>query len=474
MLCQLSPSDSIEDAHPVTWDGGDPWRLRLRVTADEQSQSWHMLGDFHRGEETLALIEPALILDDGLLLLHDRLARFEPPGAAPWIHVLRNNPDLHAPYTDRDGLVEALWNSPSLPDIEMPDELRWAEEAVEPQPKLRVFGGTQWHSRGNLYACALFRYGDREIAAGALESGLVDGANRRVIRRDTEAEQTYLRRLIDFNLTPNDHRWDSEQQADYKLASERLPEIVQSLLDEGWLVEAEGNLIRKPGAVKLSVTSNIDWFELAGECDFDGIKASLPDLLEAVRQGQKYVRLGDGSQGMLPEDWLARYAALAEMGVAEEDKLRFSPSQGALLDALLAAQPNVELDVGFRDFRKKLQAFDGVKPKSPPRGFQGKLRDYQEEGLGWLNFLRQFRFGGCLADDMGLGKTVQVLGLLESRRLRRMPKGESRRPQWSLCPAAWCSTGLTKRPALHPGCASWTIPGLTGPRRWSVWTITTC
>jgi SNF2 family DNA or RNA helicase len=53
------------------------------------------------------------------------------------------------------------------------------------------------------------------------------------------------------------------------------------------------------------------------------------------------------------------------------------------------------------------------------------LRAYQKEGLGWLHFLRRFRFGGCLADDMGLGKTVQVLALLESRRAERAAAGRA-------------------------------------------------
>ena len=31
--------------------------------------------------------------------------------------------------------------------------------------------------------------------------------------------------------------------------------------------------------------------------DFDGVKASLPSLLQAVRSGSRYVKLDDGSQG---------------------------------------------------------------------------------------------------------------------------------------------------------------------------------
>jgi len=96
-----------------------------------------------------------------------------------------------------------------------------------------------------------------------------------------------------------------------------------------------------------------------------------------------------------------------------------------MLDALLSSQKNVSFDTRFLEARKRLDSFKGIKPKSPPKTFEGKLRKYQREGLGWLHFLREYGFGGCLADDMGLGKTVQVLGLLEARRTRRVPAGQS-------------------------------------------------
>ena len=47
-----------------------------------------------------------------------------------------------------------------------------------------------------------------------------------------------------------------------------------------------------------------------------------------------------------------------------------------------------------------------------PPGFVGQLRPYQRVGLSWLESLRAFGLGACLADDMGLGKTVQVIALL--------------------------------------------------------------
>lgn len=48
-----------------------------------------------------------------------------------------------------------------------------------------------------------------------------------------------------------------------------------------------------------------------------------------------------------------------------------------------------------------------------PQGLKTNLRDYQHQGLNWLQFLRISRFGGVLADDMGLGKTVQTLAHLQ-------------------------------------------------------------
>ena len=79
----------------------------------------------------------------------------------------------------------------------------------------------------------------------------------------------------------------------------------------------------------------------------------------------------------------------------------------------------ITCDEAFERARGRLREFSGIAPAEAPPGFKGELRGYQQAGLGWLHFLRDFGFGGCLADDMGLGKTVQVLALLESRRTRR-------------------------------------------------------
>jgi SNF2 family DNA or RNA helicase len=104
-----------------------------------------------------------------------------------------------------------------------------------------------------------------------------------------------------------------------------------------------------------------------------------------------------------------------------------------MLDVLLESQPQVIVDSTFQNLRNQLRAFGGVTALEAPESFVGTLRPYQSEGLGWFEFLRQFRFGGCLADDMGLGKTIQVLALLAARRGRSAAAG---------------GNGLANRPSL--------------------------
>jgi SNF2 family DNA or RNA helicase len=231
------------------------------------------------------------------------------------------------------------------------------------------------------------------------------------VRRHEAAEAAARQTLADQGLKPLDDR------GALRLPTRNMPRVVRELLHAGWHVEAEGKAFRRAGATSVNVASGIDWFELRGEVDYgDGTSATLPQLLAALRRGDTMVRLGDGTYGLLPEDWLARFAPLAGLGAATDDHLRFRKNQAGVLDALLAAQPEVQVDEVFARIREKLRNFHGVTALPQPEGFTGQLRDYQSEGLGWMQFLREFGFGGCLADDMGVGKTAQVLATLEMRR----------------------------------------------------------
>jgi SNF2 family DNA or RNA helicase len=205
---------------------------------------------------------------------------------------------------------------------------------------------------------------------------------------------------------------------EWEISRKKLSPAIRELIPEGWTVEVDGSAFRQPGESRFSVTTGIDWFDLEGTVDYGPAKAELPQLLQALRSGDGLVQLDDGSLGLVPEDWLRKLGLLAT-AKTEGGLIRFRRGQAALLDALLATQPAVTVDESFEKIRDGLRSFEGVGEAPQPEGFEGSLRGYQKEGLGWFGFLQQLGLGGCLADDMGVGKTIQVLGLLENRRVLR-------------------------------------------------------
>jgi SNF2 family DNA or RNA helicase len=268
-----------------------------------------------------------------------------------------------------------------------------------------------------------FDYDGRRVQEAHPGRGIYDPDARKFVVRDKAAEEAAKAHLRQLGLTDIPQEWPAETPA-LRLAPKQLPAVARACLEAGWHLEADGKIFQRPGAMRVRVSSGVDWFELHGEVDYGGSTAKLPDLLAALRRGENMVRLDDGTYGLLPEEWLKRFGSFAGLGTAEADHLRFRRNQMGVLDALLAAQPEVNCDETFARVRDELRCFAGIGAGEQPAGFVGQLRDYQRDGIGWMEFLRRFGFGGCLADDMGVGKTAQVLAMLEARRaLRTSSKG---------------------------------------------------
>ena len=157
-------------------------------------------------------------------------------------------------------------------------------------------------------------------------------------------------------------------------------------------------------------------------------------MLEALAAGTRSVELADGTVGILPESFAAELAPFAALAQKHDGRLRYGRIQMALLDALLAGQPRTHFDEAFEQLREQLTAGEKPEAEHEPEGFQGTLRHYQREGLGWLVFLEGLGLGGCLADDMGLGKTIQVLALFVRRKAALAASGIPARPSLVVVP----------------------------------------
>ncbi|HEY8665084.1 MAG TPA: DEAD/DEAH box helicase [Tepidisphaeraceae bacterium] len=416
--CYLRQSHGNDELIPLQWDEGGAWQFRLNVMRQEESGRYLLEGSLHRGEQRMALSEPVMLTAGGAVFTRDAAAPLDDAGAFQWIAMLRATRQLVVPLERGEELVEQMARVPRLPPVDLPAELQYEEVTVAPRPRLQIKKAERrgyWEAADQMTGVLGFRYGEREIKYLDSAAGVYDAGARQFIRRDRNAENVAAARLLALGM-----RW--REPVELSIAAKQLPKLVSALIREEWLVEAEGKLYHPAGEIHIEVTSGIDWFDLSGKVSYGTETVALPQLLAALKRGESMVQLGDGTFGILPEEWLKKYGSLAGVGTAEGDALRFTRAQTGFLDALLLEQPEACCDEVFERTRRELREFAGVAAVDPPDTFRGELRPYQREAIGWFDFLRRFGFGGCLADDMGLGKTVQVLALLEDRRRQKIGK----------------------------------------------------
>jgi hypothetical protein len=428
--CFLPFEKDEADRAPLQWDEGEPWRFLIDVTGN-QTDGWRIEGNFRRGTQRMRIDEPVVEARGGFLITRSHVARLDADESFPWISDFRDHGAIPVPEQEREEFFGSLLCSPGLPELDLPDLWKYEEVMIAPSKSLRIFQPRFSYKKNGLRAELSFDYEGRQLDQDASVRGIYHSQSRRFICRDRAAENTAAGQLAQLGLRFSPADWSDD--AGWSVAVNRIPRVVRTLVEAGWQVFAEGKAFHPPGEFSLSVTSGVDWFELHGTARYGETTAQLPQLLAALRRGETMVTLDDGSVGLLPEEWLRRFGAVAAMGEAHEDHIRFRPTQAGVLDALLATQPAVDCDAVFRRVRQELERFKTIGPAEQPAGFQGILRGYQLEGLGWMHFLRQFSFGGCLADDMGVGKTAQVLALLETRRELRA-KGENLAPSLAVVP----------------------------------------
>ncbi len=469
----LPPADG-DDASVLEWDAGEPWRLELEISRGSDPRSdgelpstdehLRLAGLLARNGISVPVADPVLVSPTGLVFFDDRVARLDKGGLRRWVPVLRREGALEIPAEERHELVETLFSLPRPRRLHLPDDMDFDELPGEARPRLTI-GGPADAGRArqpHLEISLDFDYGGRSVAWDDERVGVYLSDPARFVRRDLPSEERALERLRELGVRQETAR----PEGDLSVPERRLSELVRVLVLDGWRVEADGNIYRRADSLDLEVTSGIDWFDLEGTAEFGDQSVPFPRLLAAVARGETNVLLDDGSLGVVPDEWLDKYGSLARMGALEDEHLRFQASQVGLLDALLAARPEIGFDEATAQARQRLEAFSRIDPMEPPPTFVGELRDYQKDGLGWLHFLREFGFGGCLADDMGLGKTVQVLALLEGRRQARetedAPEGDHPGPSLVVVPKSLIFNWRREAERFTPRLR---LLDYTGPRR---------
>ncbi|TLV00764.1 DEAD/DEAH box helicase [Dyadobacter luticola] len=168
-------------------------------------------------------------------------------------------------------------------------------------------------------------------------------------------------------------------------------------------------------SLDISIKEERDWFDIHAKVRFGEFEIPFIQLRNYILNRKREFVLPNGEVAVIPEWWFTKYSeffSFTEQG-HDEDELRLRMHHLALVQEL--DEENLATSVISRKL-ENLRNFQQIEPVAPPQHFGGTLRPYQKTGYDWLQFLKQYRLGGCLADDMGLGKTIQTLALLQSEK----------------------------------------------------------
>ena len=166
-------------------------------------------------------------------------------------------------------------------------------------------------------------------------------------------------------------------------------------------------------STNIHVSSGQDWFDAKVEIEFGEQRVGIAEIKSALAEKRSFVQLGDGTLGILPDEWLKKYSLLFKVGDGRSDKLRLSKYHMSVIDDLYENRNEEEMSFALDEKYERLREYRNIPEIPAPSQLEPILRPYQLAGYRWLNYLNEVGWGGILADDMGLGKTVQALTMLD-------------------------------------------------------------
>ncbi len=244
------------------------------------------------------------------------------------------------------------------------------------------------------------------------------------IRRSLQWEQNRIKELKGLGLEKNTGLFYSFKVIESIKADENSNECL--LID--WLNEHE-DVLKKAGyeiiqvesekqyvfgrmELNLEIKEQNDWFDVMAEVQFGEYSIPFIELRHHILNHIREFVLPSGEVALIPEQWFSQFANLFQLS-NKRNSISLRKYHLGLLQELQESEIS-----GLSMLRRmqKLSGFEGVREVEVPKDFNGNLRPYQKAGYDWFQFLKQYKFGGCLADDMGLGKTVQTLALLQKEK----------------------------------------------------------
>lgn len=213
-----------------------------------------------------------------------------------------------------------------------------------------------------------------------------------------------------------------------------LPAWLKTVTESKMRVRTSASVQSYKSAAGLDEVLSFDWnFSLAGkEIDQDSFRKMVDENREFIRSGDEWFHIDPL--------WLKRIKELMEQADSGEWTVKDLLFQ-EIPEEIVPIEDDEESDdpllafsmkQSLREYVEMISDKSGLPDAGIPETLQAELRPYQVEGYNWLVFMRDYKFGACLADDMGLGKTVQLISYL----LNVHGRPETTSPSLIICPTS--------------------------------------
>jgi len=315
-------------------------------------------------------------------------------------------------------------------------------DELTPTPRLLLYG-QQMDAQHYVHFMAVnFNYRDWTLSAAHSEDYSIVKSDQGFVRikRAMEIERKAINHLAERGFTvasteknsPQGLLLCSEARSDIDSAAcwrdfiqNTLPELEQ----QGWIIEIADSFklnfqTAQNWDAKISDSQN-DWFEMHFNVEIDSQSYPLLPLIMPVLENYDpenlpdtlNISLGNHSYLSVSSDKIKPILAvlfeLFNTSILEKDGTlkvsRFNAVSLADMEEQSYGLFSLSGGKELRELGQKLKNFTGIRNVALPVNLYAELRHYQQHGLNWLQFLREYKFAGILADDMGLGKTIQTL-----------------------------------------------------------------
>ena len=423
----------------VRWE----WHEVTKVQADDAS--WALRARLDGAHTQLCLNNPPLYLDP----MSGRCGLAEVQGMSMGqIAVLLKAPPLKAQALKKHqaDLAQRLGPVPLPPVLEALTTL----DGITPKAclHLKPVAAERVAKDGLMLADMRFDYaGHKGWWVGQGTTVLInDGTTRCLLHRDPQAELEAIFRLREMGFdsagglsfclpgAAPQQRWLQWADADYAPLREAGFEVTLDESLKDWISHAD--TLDVSLAAHGADEATPPWFDLSLGMEISGERHNilpwLPELIAAAAQSPRvgetglpdippflYLRNPKGGYIRLPTDSLKPWlAALLEL-VGDRshdfsgDSLRLSRFDALRTTAALGEGAVWAGSSHLRNMVERLSGKAELPEVTLPKSVNATLRPYQQQGVNWLQFLREYSLAGILADDMGLGKTLQTLAHIQ-------------------------------------------------------------